>query len=276
MAIDKAIDSTQLDSDLTSVANAIRTKGGTSASLAFPAEFVSAINAISGGGSDTLSETLLGTISAVDTTASRTTPYLFYGCTALKTVNYPNAEAMKNYMFGGCSALESLSAGAATSIESRCFDGCSKMGTLYLPNVTAVNGGYNFNNSGYSSGWVVVLPALTSISTDGFRHCKINAVDIGAGLSTIPNRCFYATGTNDRYDIIILRRTSGVVALSSSNSLTLYSGTHSDVYVPSALKSIYETASNWSTLVGAGSVTFHAIEGSIYETKYADGTPIPT
>ena len=38
------------DTDLTAVANAIRTKGGTSASLAFPSDFVSAINAISGGG----------------------------------------------------------------------------------------------------------------------------------------------------------------------------------------------------------------------------------
>ena len=36
--------------DLTSVANAIRTKGGTSASLAFPADFVSAIEAIQTGG----------------------------------------------------------------------------------------------------------------------------------------------------------------------------------------------------------------------------------
>lgn len=53
MAVDKLVDSTQLDADLTSVANAIRTKGGTSAQLAFPAEFVSAINAIpSGGGSN--------------------------------------------------------------------------------------------------------------------------------------------------------------------------------------------------------------------------------
>lgn len=39
--------------DLTSVANAIRTKGGTSAALAFPAEFVSAIAAIpTGSGGD--------------------------------------------------------------------------------------------------------------------------------------------------------------------------------------------------------------------------------
>ena len=47
MAVDKLVDSTQLDTDLTSVANAIRTKGGTSAQLAFPSEFVAAINAIS-------------------------------------------------------------------------------------------------------------------------------------------------------------------------------------------------------------------------------------
>ena len=52
MAVDKLVDSAQLDADLTSVANAIRTKGGTSAQLAFPADFVQAIEAISGGGGD--------------------------------------------------------------------------------------------------------------------------------------------------------------------------------------------------------------------------------
>lgn len=53
MALDKLVDSTQLDSDLTSVANAIRTKGGTSAQLAFPAGFVSAIQNIPSGGGGT-------------------------------------------------------------------------------------------------------------------------------------------------------------------------------------------------------------------------------
>lgn len=42
----KAVDATQLDGDLTSVANAIRQKGGTSAALSFPAGFVSAVQAI--------------------------------------------------------------------------------------------------------------------------------------------------------------------------------------------------------------------------------------
>lgn len=40
--------------NLTAIANAIRTKGGTSAQLEFPDDFVSAINAISGGGSSTV------------------------------------------------------------------------------------------------------------------------------------------------------------------------------------------------------------------------------
>ena len=50
MSVDKLVDSTQLDADLTSVANAIRTKGGTSADLAFPSGFVSAVQAIPSGG----------------------------------------------------------------------------------------------------------------------------------------------------------------------------------------------------------------------------------
>lgn len=46
MAYDKAVDSAVLDDGLTSVADAIRQKGGTSASLAFPQGFVDAVDAI--------------------------------------------------------------------------------------------------------------------------------------------------------------------------------------------------------------------------------------
>ena len=46
MSVDKLVDSTQLDADLTSVANAIRTRGGTSSQLAFPSGFASAVGAI--------------------------------------------------------------------------------------------------------------------------------------------------------------------------------------------------------------------------------------
>lgn len=80
MALDKLVDSTQLDTDLTSVANAIRTKGGTSASLAFPAGFVSAINDIpSGGGGQTVYTSSTGllytAVMTIDLTMDRANGY---------------------------------------------------------------------------------------------------------------------------------------------------------------------------------------------------------
>ncbi|MBO4543892.1 MAG: hypothetical protein J5725_12020 [Bacteroidales bacterium] len=46
MAVDKLVDSTQLDADLTSVANAIRAKSHGNGQLAFPSGFVDAINGL--------------------------------------------------------------------------------------------------------------------------------------------------------------------------------------------------------------------------------------
>lgn len=77
MAVDKLVDSTQLDTDLTSVADAIRTKGGTSASLAFPSGFVSAINAIPSVGSATISAT--SPINVSTTVASNLMTFAQYG-----------------------------------------------------------------------------------------------------------------------------------------------------------------------------------------------------
>ncbi len=68
MAIDKAVDSAQLEAGLTSVADAIRTKGGSSASLEFPDGFVSAIQAISTGSGGGASYIVHGTYTAASAT----------------------------------------------------------------------------------------------------------------------------------------------------------------------------------------------------------------
>jgi hypothetical protein len=76
------------DTDLTAIANAIRTKGGTSASLAFPSGFVDAIDAIQtgGGGGGSSPIQLLGTVtvpSDIRAVSIDTTPYNnydFYFC----------------------------------------------------------------------------------------------------------------------------------------------------------------------------------------------------
>lgn len=49
MAYDKVVDSSLLDTNLTIVANAIRSKGGTTENLSFPDGFVSAVQAIQTG-----------------------------------------------------------------------------------------------------------------------------------------------------------------------------------------------------------------------------------
>lgn len=67
MALDMLVDATQLDSALSSVADAIRAKGGTSAQLAFPTGFVSAINNIPTGGS---SEWTINEVTLVADTAN--------------------------------------------------------------------------------------------------------------------------------------------------------------------------------------------------------------
>lgn len=79
MAVDKLVDSTQLDSDLTSVANAIRTKGGTSASLAFPSGFVSAINAISGGGGSSYTLLNSGSYTLASDSSTMSIPVAYSG-----------------------------------------------------------------------------------------------------------------------------------------------------------------------------------------------------
>lgn len=96
MAVDKLVDSAQLDADLTSVANAIRAKGGTSAQLAFPNGFISAVEAI---------ETAQWTEQTVSTAGAVTQaldPYVIYhftgALTALTiTLNTPASGQIAHY-----------------------------------------------------------------------------------------------------------------------------------------------------------------------------------
>ena len=76
MAYDKAVDSGVLDAGLTSIADAIRTKGGTSDAMAFPAGFVAAIEAIETGGTlkYATGKTTSGTAKNVTVTGLAFTP----------------------------------------------------------------------------------------------------------------------------------------------------------------------------------------------------------
>ena len=66
MAYDKIVDSTYLNSGLKSIADAIREKGETTASLAFPTEMAAAIEAIKGGGAGAIANAVLRVSYPVD------------------------------------------------------------------------------------------------------------------------------------------------------------------------------------------------------------------
>lgn len=99
MSVDKLVDSTQLDADLTSVANAIRTKGGTSASLAFPAGFVNAVEAIPTG---------------VAPTGTKTISLTSNGTTTEDVTNYASAEIAVNVPTGTARTSADLTVSGAT------------------------------------------------------------------------------------------------------------------------------------------------------------------
>lgn len=81
------------------------------------------------------------------------------------------------------------------------------------------------------------------------------------------------------FDTLILRKSSVVTLanLTAFNSTKFASsGAGGTLYVPSSLISSYQAASNWSIILGYANNQIKAIEGSYYETHYADGTLIPT
>ena len=202
MALDKLVDSSQLDADLTSVANAIRTRGGTSASLAFPSGFVSAIGAIPGGAapSGTLSITSNGiydvaSFASADVNVSGggsvgsedikkliareaysisnseiTTigSYAFYNYQLLTAASFPNCETIGSYAFQSCSSVSTISFPKVSCIYDSAFASCIGLTEIYFPEVSTVNPAAF---SGCTRVSRINLPKAISIYSGVFARC---------------------------------------------------------------------------------------------------------
>lgn len=238
MSVDKLVDSTQLDADLTSVANAIRTKGGTSASLAFPAGFVQAIGDIPSGGGG---------------------------------ITDPSNDTFLAKFISGENIEEGLYLPLLTSL-TRTQDLFGGAVTPFLHIVGSLtSGNYIFRNLATP---IVVLEGA-SLGGNGFRSggSVVETIDMDSG-----NLPAYAFNGCSALKTLILRKSSVMTLANSGTCVTgspmAQGGSGTTVYVPNSLISTYQTASNWSTLKGWGTVTFVKIEGTIYETKYASGIAI--
>lgn len=205
-----------------------------------------------GGGTDYFAKWLnneLETYSSAEVTLVN--DRAFQISTTLKSVSLPNCLQCNSNAFAYNTNLESVSLPSATKFLNNVFDGCSK-----LPGI--------------------VLPSITSMGNGCFQNCsKLKYADILGNNTNWSSGSMFSGATI--FDTFIIR-CNAVLPLPNvnwfNNTCFKSGGTGGTLYVPNSLKSSYQGATNWSTILGYTNNQIKSIENSIYETQYADGTPI--
>ena len=203
--------------------------------------------------------------------------------------------------FAYCIGLESVSGPGVKNVGRDCFASCSNLTSVSFPSAIDWNYSYQpFDVCQNIQNWDIPWHEITGLNNRCFRNCSVpsvlafpsivgkvggecfrydttlQAIDFGEGLTELSNGSIFA---NTSLSVLVLRKTSGVVTLGNANVLNTNcpfasSGTGGTIYVPSDLISAYQSATNWSIILGYANNSIEAIEGSQYETQYADGTPI--
>lgn len=268
MAVDKLVDSAQLDADLTAVADAIRTKGGTSTALAFPSGFVNAIDAIeTGGGSSSYSDMvnafakkeISGDI-VLDSSVTGFPHQYFMQEQPITSFRGDGIVRLENYSFARCTALTSIHFPSLTVLyAAQCFIGCSALTMACFPKLGTGSTKYFYSST--------------------FMNCSsLQIADLGVLGETSRGLNSQEFKGCSNLKTLILRKSDGICPLGNINcfqsSAFDSTGTGGTLYVPQAQIANYQAATNWSTILGYANNQILPIEGSIYETQYADGTPI--
>lgn len=166
-----------------------------------------------------------------------------------------------------------MSAPDLTSAPWKCFTGCTNLASVSFPSLTTIGRDQFIESTKITT---LVLPAFVgSIWSNSLRlNTLLTAVDVYSP-TIIKGGALSGCTTLSTF---IIRRTDAVTTLENisafQNTPFASGGTGGTLYVPQALISSYQSATNWSTILGYTNNQILPIEGSIYETQYADGTPI--
>lgn len=158
------------ESILTGIADAIRGKTSETATMK-PTEMAEKIAGISGGGSDEAARAIINRsiTEYEDKELKKLGTYSFYGCTALKSIDFPACTLMGQGCFGYCTALKNVNLPVCTSIGSASFMRCQNLGNIDLPACTSIG----TNCFDYCIKLTDVnLPVCTKLSSYAFRDCK--------------------------------------------------------------------------------------------------------
>lgn len=209
---------------------------------------------------------------AVASDAVTLTAYQLANKGGITSVSLPNATSIPESFCKGCTGLSSVFAPKVTTLGSSAFSDCAALtAPVFMP--LADVGSSSFAGCARLPCAVVgSFGAYASYSM--YRNTALVAVDILGGNSMGGAKTF----SGDTALKTLILRASSVCALGNLNIVegTPFASGKSGgtLYVPSALIASYQAATNWSTILGYPNNQIKAIEGSIYETQYADGTPI--
>ena len=196
------------ESSLTSLADAIRAKGGTSDTLAFPGGFVSAVEAIDagGGGDDGSFKAVIERTAVNPTIPSDLTSigkYAFYNCNKLALTSLPaGVTSISDYAFSNCVplALTSLPAGV-TSIGQLAFYNCNHLAITSLPaGVTSIGHSAFQNCKGIKKVTFEGIPT-GMISPSAFTGCtNLTVINVPWAEGAVPNAPWGATNATINYN----------------------------------------------------------------------------
>lgn len=230
---------------------------------------IAEVNVSGGGGGGNEEAIIMRTLSGTysNSNITKVGSRAFAGCTALTDISFPNVTdvggnafdsagvtqltdaqlpslaLLDSYGFAYMTALQTVNLTSAFAYKDYIFRGCSNVTDIRMPNA------YNYND--IAQGRLV------------YGCPKLAIFDAGK-ITKMGNDAL--SGTTLLRTLIL--RADSVCTISGwaqGHMGGIYSNpTASKIYVPQALISAYQTATNWSAAYAAG-VTFEKIEGSIYE-----------
>jgi hypothetical protein len=223
---------------------------------------------------------------------------IFYLCTGLTAISFPNVTSVAYRGFNGCSNLVSASLPMVTALGNEAFHNCSSLENIDMPKLSAIptNGFSKTKISavfwpGKTAGQNSFLDCKslstavvgTTIYAGTFNGCSVLAsVDFTNDSGGIVNYCFSSAAL---LSTLVIRGTK-IYKLDNINAFNgtpfADSGAGGTIYIKKVLYDHlgdgsaldYKSATNWSTIDGYGTITWVQLEGSQYENYYVDGTPI--
>lgn len=229
----------------------------------------------------------------------------FQNCSALTTIDIPNATSIDSGAFQNCSALTSVDLLNATSLGTSAFNSCSALTSANLPNVINTS---SFEFASCSNLTSVNLPSATSIGEKTFFYCtSLASINISSATS-IGKEAFYNCVALRNIDLPNVTSISGnafygcnmkniylrsKTMCSCSGALGFKSTTSLSIYVPESLIDSYKTATVWSAYANIfktlesikltkisiiGSKKFNTYNGNktgTYKVQYNDGVVSP-